>query len=185
QIQLDTLNANNRKVLESFTHEISTLSELDHKNIVQYLGFENEQNYLNIFLEYIPGGSLAHKVNTEGPLSEKVAKHFVFQCLEGLQYLHSKGIIHRDIKGANILVDTNNVAKISDFGLSRQEEKFNNRQSMKGTVYWMAPEVAKPDGSITTKVDIWSLGCLIVELVTGNHPFPNLEAMQALYQIGT
>ncbi len=126
-----------------------------------------------------------------GPLGESLIANFVRQILTGLAYLHSKDIIHRDIKGANILVDNKGSVKISDFGISKRVEassllgggggsaqaakKAGNRVSLQGSVFWMAPEVVKQT-AYTRKADIWSLGCLIVEMLTGQHPHPNCFA---------
>lgn len=184
QVQLLQNDSRQKKMVEAMHQEIRTLRGLEHVNIVQYRGFKSEGEFLNIFLEYVPGGSLASKLANNGPLDENAVRGFIKQCLAGLAYLHQRGIIHRDIKGANILVDTDNVAKISDFGLSKHEDAAKNRFSMQGTAFWMAPEVARAREQTTTKADIWSLGCLIIELLTGQHPFPKLQAFQAIYKIG-
>lgn len=126
------------------------------------------------------------------------------QILTGLEYLHGQTIIHRDIKGANILVDNKGGIKISDFGISKKVEEglpilfffalsniilFGfpgfpraNRPSLQGSVYWMAPEVVRQT-AYTSKADIWSVGCLIIEMLTGTHPFPELAQMQAIFKV--
>lgn len=184
QVQLLQNDIRQKKMVEAMHQEIRTLRGLEHENIVQYRGFKSEGEFLNIFLEYIPGGSLATKLAHNGPFNEDAVRGFIKQCLAGLAYLHQRGIIHRDIKGANILVDTDNVAKISDFGLSKHEDAAKQRFSMQGTAFWMAPEVARAREQTTTKADIWSLGCLMIELLTGQHPYPKLQAFQAIYKIG-
>ncbi|KAJ1905735.1 ATP binding, partial [Tieghemiomyces parasiticus] len=100
-------------------------------------------------------------------------------------------IIHRDIKGGNILVDIKGGIKISDFGISKKIEPdedrlslISNRASLKGSVFWMAPEVVKKT-HYTRKADVWSLGCLVIEMLTGEHPFPNFTEMQAMFKIGS
>ena len=129
-----------------------------------------------------------------GSLQEPLIRNFVRQILAGLSYLHGQDIIHRDIKGANVLVDNKGVVKISDFGISKRVEAsailqpqkhggHMHRPSLQGSVFWMAPEVVKQT-SYTRKADIWSLGCLIVEMFTGTHPFPNFNQLQAIFQIG-
>jgi mitogen-activated protein kinase kinase kinase len=184
------LDSKKNTMVEALKHEIDLLRELKHPNIVSYLGSNTEDNFLNIFLEYVPGGSVAKMLVTYGPLGESLIANFVRQILKGLAYLHSKDIIHRDIKGANILVDHQGSVKISDFGISKRVEastlsgkKAGQRVSLQGSVFWMAPEVVKQT-AYTRKADIWSLGCLIVEMLTGQHPHPNCSQLQAIFKIG-
>jgi mitogen-activated protein kinase kinase kinase len=188
------LDSKKNNMVEALKHEIDLLRELKHPNIVSYLGSNTESNFLNIFLEYVPGGSVAKMLVTYGPLGESLIANFVRQILKGLAYLHSKDIIHRDIKGANILVDHQGSVKISDFGISKRVEastlmgnvpgkKAGQRVSLQGSVFWMAPEVVKQT-AYTRKADIWSLGCLIVEMLTGQHPHPNCSQLQAIFKIG-
>jgi mitogen-activated protein kinase kinase kinase len=179
-------------MVEALKHEIGLLRDLKHKNIVQYLGSNSDDQHLNIFLEYVPGGSVATMLVNYGPLGESLIQNFVRQILQGLSYLHSRDIIHRDIKGANILVDNKGSVKISDFGISKRVEtstllnggkKGAQRVSLQGSVFWMAPEVVRQT-AYTRKADIWSLGCLIVEMFTGSHPHPNCTQLQAIFKIG-
>lgn len=108
--------------IKSLEAEVSLLQRLDHPNIVRYLGTERTSKALNIFLEYIPGGSIASLLAKFGPFKESVVKMFTKQILLGLEYLHRNGIMHRDIKGANILVDNTGMVKLADFGASKQIE---------------------------------------------------------------
>lgn len=197
QVALPTVGtADPRKtsMLDALKREIGLLRELKHPNIVQYLGSNSDETHLNIFLEYVPGGSVATMLVNYGPLLEPLVANFVRQILTGLAYLHSKDIIHRDIKGANILVDNKGRVKISDFGISKRVEastllgpssgkKGANRVSLQGSVFWMAPEVVKQT-AYTLKADIWSLGCLIVEMLTGSHPHADCSQLQAIFRIG-
>lgn len=186
--QMDQRKTN---MVEALKHEIGLLRELKHKNIVQYLGSNSDESHLNIFLEYVPGGSVATMLVNYGPLGESLIQNFVRQILTGLSYLHSRDIIHRDIKGANILVDNKGSVKISDFGISKRIEqstlggnkKNAQRVSLQGSVFWMAPEVVRQT-AYTRKADIWSLGCLIVEMFSGSHPHPTLTQLQAIFKIG-
>lgn len=182
-------------MLAALKREIDLLRDLHHPNIVQYYGSNSTDQHFNIFLEYVPGGSVAAMLQSYGQLHEPLIQNFVRQILAGLSYLHGKDIIHRDIKGANVLVDNKGGIKISDFGISKRVEAsallqpqknggHMHRPSLQGSVFWMAPEVVKQT-SYTRKADIWSLGCLIVEMFTGNHPFPNCSQLQAIFQIGT
>jgi len=149
-----------------------------------------DSEHLNIFLEYVPGGSVTALLRNYGAFEEPLVKNFVRQILQGLCYLHSRDIIHRDIKGANILVDNKSCVKISDFGISKRVEdnllshSKAHRPSLQGSVFWMAPEVVKQT-SYTHKADIWSLGCLCVEMFTGEHPWAQLTQMQAIFKIGS
>jgi mitogen-activated protein kinase kinase kinase len=184
------LDSKKNTMVEALKHEIDLLRELKHPNIVSYLGSNTEDNFLNIFLEYVPGGSVAKMLVTYGPLGESLIANFVRQILKGLAFLHSQDIIHRDIKGANILVDHQGSVKISDFGISKRVEastlsgkKAGQRVSLQGSIFWMAPEVVKQT-AYTRKADIWSLGCLIVEMLTGTHPHPNCSQLQAIFKIG-
>ncbi|KAM0507790.1 hypothetical protein ACHAQF_003629 [Verticillium nonalfalfae] len=181
-----------KSMIEALKREISLLRDLRHPNIVQYLGCSSSSEFLNIFLEYVPGGSVQTMLNSYGALPEPLVRSFVRQILTGLSYLHNRDIIHRDIKGANILVDNKGTIKISDFGISKKLEASNilsgannnkHRPSLQGSVFWMAPEVVKQT-SYTRKADIWSLGCLVVEMMTGSHPFPDCTQMQAIFKIG-
>ncbi|KAL8951498.1 MAG: hypothetical protein Q9222_002525 [Ikaeria aurantiellina] len=191
---ISTMDKKKENMINALRREIDLLRDLQHKNIVQYLGSNSDSEHFNIFLEYVPGGSVAGMLNSYGQLQEPLIRNFVRQILTGLSYLHGKDIIHRDIKGANVLVDGKGNIKISDFGISKRVEASAllapakngghlHRPSLQGSVFWMAPEVVKQT-SYTRKADIWSLGCLIVEMFTGTHPFPNCSQLQAIFQIG-
>jgi mitogen-activated protein kinase kinase kinase len=189
-----------KMMVNALKQEISLLKELSHENIVRYLGSNEDISNMYIFLEYIPGGSVSSMLKMYGPFEDELVRNFTKQVLVGLVYLHSKGIIHRDIKGGNILVDNNGSVKIGDFGISKkiskeeaeeeQKDKDNDndkkkkRASLQGSVFWMAPEVVK-QVAYTEKADVWSVGCLVVEMYTGKHPYPALSPMQAIFQIGT
>ncbi|KAJ1536470.1 hypothetical protein HK096_010520 [Nowakowskiella sp. JEL0078] len=168
--------------------EIEMLSDLKHENIVRYLGFEVKDHMFNVFLEYVDGGSIASCLAKFGRFEEDFTISLTFQILHGLEYLHSRKIIHRDIKGANILIDTDGVAKISDFGISKKNQydvayQRMTRMSMQGSIYWMAPEVALGKG-YSAKVDIWSLGCIVLEMLTGHHPWHKVRG-NIIYLLGT
>lgn len=181
------------KLAETLNHEVSLLKQLNHENIVQYFGLSSGDGFINIFLEYVPGGSVSSLLKLCGSFEEPLIRTFIRQVLVGLSYLHGKDIIHRDIKGANILVDIKGVVKISDFGVSKKlgeddeqgaEKKAAKRTSLQGLIYWMAPEVVKQT-TYTKKADVWSVACLVIEMFTGSHPYPGFTQMQAIFQIGT
>jgi mitogen-activated protein kinase kinase kinase len=192
-VQKDTeIDRKKTTMITALKHEINLLRDLQHPNIVQYLGTAADDHHLNIFLEYVPGGSIAAMLKQYNTFKEPLIRNFVRQILDGLSYLHGRGIIHRDIKGANVLVDNKGGIKISDFGISKRVEASTmlgssahvNRPSLQGSVYWMAPEVVRQTAH-TKKADIWSLGCLVVEMFSGSHPFPNCSQLQAIFAIGS
>lgn len=194
QVELPSGDSHNdqrkKSMLEALEREIELLKTMQHENIVQYLDSYADGTHLNIFLEYVPGGSVVALLRNYGAFEEPLVRNFVKQILHGLNYLHNRDIVHRDIKGANILVDNKSCIKISDFGISKKVESDllisarAHRPSLQGSVFWMAPEVVKQT-SYTRKADIWSLGCLIVEMISGSHPWANLNQMQALFKIGS
>jgi len=194
QVDLPTGSAPNEErkkaMLSALEREIELLKDLHHENIVQYHSSCIDDDHLNIFLEYVPGGSVTSVLRNYGAFEEPLVRNWVRQILLGLNYLHERDIIHRDIKGANILVDNKGGIKISDFGISKKVEDNllpghrAHRPSLQGSVFWMAPEVVKQT-AYTQKADIWSVGCLVVEMLTGEHPWAQLTQMQAIFKIGS
>ncbi|CAG9327017.1 CDC15_3 [Blepharisma stoltei] len=169
--------------LNSIQMEIHLLKKLNHENIVKYIDVISTDKYLNIILEYVEIGSLAAINKKHGPFHESLVSIYIKQVLLGLVYLHSQGIVHRDIKGANILATKDGIVKLTDFGVATKLSETTKSMSVVGTPYWMAPEIAYPTGPTTPACDIWSLGCTVIELVTGSPPYYDLEPMQALYRV--
>ncbi|CDO92842.1 unnamed protein product [Kluyveromyces dobzhanskii CBS 2104] len=159
--------------------EIDLLKNLRNQNIVEYRGFIQKSHELYIILEYCSRGSL-RDILKHGPLLEDDTVNYVTQTLHGLRYLHEQGVIHRDIKAANLLLTEDGVVKLADFGVSTRI----NRMAMTyaGSPNWMAPEVMTGQGASTVS-DTWSLGATVVELLTGNPPFHNLVNESACYAI--
>ncbi|CAA6664924.1 unnamed protein product [Spirodela intermedia] len=174
---------NAQQCIQQLEKEIELLSQFEHENIVQYLGTAKEEATLYIFLEYVTLGSLS-SLYQKYELRDPQVSAYTRQILHGLRYLHYRDIIHRDIKCANILVAANGSVKLADFGLAKQTTQSTNLRSSKGTVFWMAPEVANPKGTYGPSADIWSLGCTVLEMLTRHHPFPDLDWIQAIYYIG-
>lgn len=175
-----------KELTEALNQEIETMQHLDHVNIVQYLGCERQDFSISIFLEYISGGSVGSCLRRHGKFEECVVSSLTRQTLNGLQYLHAEGILHRDLKADNILLDTDGTCKISDFGISkRSDDIYGNDKTMdmQGSVFWMAPEVVSSVG-YSAKVDIWSLGCVVLEMFAGRRPWSKIEAMGAIYRLG-
>lgn len=183
-----------RERFDAFHKEVETMKNLDHVNIVQYLGFEHIGNTASLFLEYVGGGSVAYCLNSYGKFEDSLVRFITRQVLFGLEYLHSNGILHRDLKADNLLLEIDGTCKISDFGISKKEQSDNvykniPEMSMQGTIFWMAPEVLdsnvndKKEG-YSAKVDIWSLGCVVLEMLAGNRPWANEAIVRAIYLIG-
>ncbi|KAJ0740103.1 putative protein kinase STE-STE-Pl family [Helianthus annuus] len=171
--------------LNIIMQEIDLLKNLNHKNIVKYLGSLKTKAHLHIILEYVENGSLANiiKPNKFGPFPESLVAVYIAQVLEGLVYLHEQGVIHRDIKGANILTTKEGLVKLADFGVATKlTEADVNTHSVVGTPYWMAPEVIEMSG-VCAASDIWSVGCTVIELLTCVPPYYDLQPMPALFRI--
>ncbi|KAL4360472.1 hypothetical protein GQ457_04G004690 [Hibiscus cannabinus] len=171
--------------LNIIMQEIDLLKNLNHKNIVKYLGSSKTRTHLHIILEYVENGSLANiiKPNKFGPFPESLVAVYISQVLEGLVYLHEQGVIHRDIKGANILTTKEGLVKLADFGVATKlTEADVNTHSVVGTPYWMAPEVIEMSG-VCAASDIWSVGCTVIELLTCVPPYYDLQPMPALFRI--
>ncbi|XP_061580530.1 serine/threonine-protein kinase PITSLRE [Cololabis saira] len=171
--------------------EVELLKTLEHINIVSFLGTSLYQHAVSIFMEYIPGGSIASIIHRFGPLPEKVLALYTHQILEGVAYLHLNRVIHRDLKGNNVMLMPNGVIKLIDFGCARRLSCLNYTvcnsgellKSVHGTPYWMAPEVISKSG-YGMKSDIWSVGCTVFEMATGKPPLAHMDKMAALFYIG-
>ncbi|KAF2466552.1 Pkinase-domain-containing protein [Lindgomyces ingoldianus] len=178
-----------KELVKSLDQEIDTMQHLDHPNIVQYLGCERKEFSISIFLEYISGGSVGSCLRKHGKFEESVVSSLTRQTLCGLAYLHREGILHRDLKADNILLDLDGTCKISDFGISKKTDNIYGNDitnSMQGSVFWMAPEVIRSQGQgYSAKVDIWSLGCVVLEMFAGRRPWSKEEAIGAIYKLGS
>lgn len=178
-----------RDMVSALDKEIDTMQHLEHPNIVQYLGCERGEFSISIYLEYISGGSIGSCLRKHGKFEESVVRSLTRQTLSGLAYLHDQGILHRDMKADNILLDLDGTCKISDFGISKKSDNIygnDSSNSMQGSVFWMAPEVIQSQGrGYSAKVDIWSLGCVVLEVFAGRRPWSREEAIGAIFKLGS
>ncbi|RDX80618.1 Mitogen-activated protein kinase kinase kinase 5, partial [Mucuna pruriens] len=192
EVEIFSDDPKSAECIKQLEQEIKVLSSLKHPNIVQYYGSEIVEDRFYIYLEYVHPGSMNKYVRDHcGAITECVVRSFTRHILSGLAYLHSKKTIHRDIKGANLLVDSAGVVKLADFGMAKHLTGHVAELSLKGSPYWMAPElmqavVLKDNSSdLAFGVDIWSLGCTIIEMFTGKPPWSEYEGVstKALYSI--
>ena len=134
--QIDT-NGLSKEQIAAIQVEIETIRDLNHPNIINYIGTQQNLNKINIFLEYADRGSLRQFYRQKGPLKEYQVINITRQILHGLEYLHKRGIAHRDIKCANCLVTQKGVIKLADFGASKRFESESLVSGLKGTPNWM------------------------------------------------
>ncbi|XP_025790964.1 mitogen-activated protein kinase kinase kinase 19 isoform X4 [Puma concolor] len=190
-----TFSENSLKYEESILwtkgeEEVDLLKALKHVNIVAYLGTCLEENIVSIFMEFVPGGSISSIISRFGPLPEMVFCKYTRQILQGVAYLHENCVVHRDIKGNNVMLMPTGIIKLIDFGCAKRlawaginGTHSDMLKSMHGTPYWMAPEVINESG-YGRKSDIWSIGCTVFEMATGKPPLASMDRMAAMFYIG-
>ncbi|KAM0835560.1 hypothetical protein ACQ4PT_062854 [Festuca glaucescens] len=160
----------NQAHIRELEEEVKLLKNLSHLNIVRYLGTVREEDTLNILLEFVPGGSIQSLLGKLGSFPEAVIRKYTRQILQGLEYLHINAIIHRDIKGANILVDNKGCIKLADFGASKQVAK------LVSLMFYV----------LLNSADIWSVGCTVIEMATGKPPWSQqYQEVALLFHVGT
>uniref|UniRef100_A0A8D1LEE8 Mitogen-activated protein kinase kinase kinase 19 n=1 Tax=Sus scrofa TaxID=9823 RepID=A0A8D1LEE8_PIG len=191
QVALDTSDKSaTEKEYRKLQEEVDLLKALKHINIVAYLGTCLEENIVSIFMEFVPGGSISSIINHFGPLPETVFCKYTKQILQGVAYLHENCVVHRDIKGNNVMLMPTGIIKLIDFGCAKRlawaglnGTHSDMLKSMHGTPYWMAPEVINESG-YGRKSDIWSIGCTVFEMATGKPPLASMDRMAAMFYIG-
>ncbi|KAH9973475.1 hypothetical protein BGW80DRAFT_241207 [Lactifluus volemus] len=164
--------------------EVDLVKRLSHPSIVKYEGMARDKNTLSIILEYAENGSLGQTLKAFGKLNEKLVASYVVKILEGLDYLHRSDVVHCDLKAANILTTKTGNVKLTDFGVSLNLRAMGREnKDVAGTPNWMAPEVIQLKGA-STKSDIWSLGCTVIELLTGRPPYGDIaNTMTVMFRI--
>lgn len=160
-------------IKQDIRQEVELMRSLKHPNIVRYLGAQMNKTHLHIFQEWVPGGSVASMLSKFGAFPFQVIRSYLSQTLAGLAYLHENNILHRDIKGSNILVNDEGIVKLADFGASKKLASFQEdlmmSMTVRGTPYFMSPEVFEEKYS--SKADIWGIGCVAFQMFTANPPW--------------
>eukprot|EP00759_Apiculatamorpha_spiralis_P037779 PhF_6_TR37487/c2_g1_i1/m.55289 len=170
----DAVDPNLQRKLQMLQNEITILKRLDHENIVRYFFVERVENGVNIFMEYVPGGSIQSVLKNFGALTENVVVQYTHQILLGLAYLHRNHVLHSDIKGANILLTVDGIIKLADFGSATLAEERTQMKKGEGTPVWMAPEIIRGEYVNGWSSDIWSVGCTVMEMLTGQNPWAHI-----------
>ncbi|HEX3745153.1 MAG TPA: protein kinase [Bryobacteraceae bacterium] len=160
------------ELADRFLREIKVLAMLDHPNIAQLHTAVRADNQLLMVMEFVDGETLEHRVR-QGPLPIAQAVDYVTQVLSALEFAHSRGVVHRDIKPANIILTPTGIVKLMDFGIAKAstDHKLTMTGMTVGSVYYMSPEQIQGKTALDGRVDIYSLGITLYELVTGKRPF--------------
>ena len=176
-------NIKNEISRKKILYETNLMRKLRHNSITKILETFESEKYIFIIMEYISGGNLQSFVKKRRKLNEKTAKIFYKQIIEGIKYIHSQNIVHRDIKLENILIDLNNNIKICDFGVGIMINKNSILHDQCGTPVYMAPEIIKNEGYTGFPVDIWSSGIALYIMLSGNVPFNRGKLNDLQYEI--
>ena len=176
-------NIKNEMAKKKILYETNLMRKLNHPSITKILETFESEKYILIIMEYISGGNLQSFVRKRRKLSEKTAKIFYKQIIEGIKYIHSQNIVHRDIKLENILIDLNNNIKICDFGVGIMINRNTILHDQCGTPVYMAPEIIKNQGYIGFPVDVWSSGIALYIMLSGNVPFHRGKLNDLQYEI--
>ena len=183
EIQLGADNELTRKRKKDLIETVDFLRSLEHPNLIKYYSVEEDLSHpdcIVIISEVSNGESLSNLIKKFGVLEEKLIRQYIFQLLEGVEYLHSQGIIHGNLKASNILIEGDGNVKMSDYlypaifyGSTSQEiaESFINYKDASNNI---SPEVVKHCRQITPAIDIWAVGCLIITMSTGKAVWDNL-----------
>ncbi|KAJ1439055.1 Serine-threonine/tyrosine-protein kinase, catalytic domain [Sesbania bispinosa] len=169
---------------KQFTSEVALLFRLRHPNIITFVAACKKPPVFCIITEYLAGGSLRKYLHQQGPHSVplKLVLKLALDIARGMQYLHSQGVLHRDLKSENLLLGEDMCVKVADFGISCLESQTGSAKGFTGTYRWMAPEMIR-EKNHTKKVDVYSFAIVLWELLTGLTPFENMTPEQAAYAV--
>jgi tRNA A-37 threonylcarbamoyl transferase component Bud32 len=176
--------AREQRNIDFFLREARSAAKLEHPNIVHVYNFGQENGSYFIIMSYVEGKSLQDLVTEKGPLPVKEATEIMTGVLQGLAHAHAKSVIHRDIKPANILVGTDGVARIVDFGLARsitEEKQLTMAGEMVGTAYFMSPEQGLA-GKVDSRADLYAAGATYFYILTGRYPFDGKSSIEVIHK---
>lgn len=177
---------NDSSYLARFVREAQATASLDHNNVVKAYDIDNDGDTHYLVMEYIEGKDLQNIVKQDGPLPLEVACNYIAQAADGFQYAHENGLVHRDVKPANLLIDNRGVVKILDLGLAllADEERSSltvaHNENVLGTADYLSPEQAVNSHKVDSRADIYSLGCTLYFALTGHPPFTDGSLAQRI-----
>ncbi|KAL6047137.1 Four and a half LIM domains protein 1-like [Balamuthia mandrillaris] len=178
QINKDMLTP---KQLPGIMQELELLQKLDHPHVTKFIEYHEIGDFLFFVMEYVESGSLNSTMKKYGVFPESLLVLYVAQVLQGLAYLHDMNVVHRDIKGCNLLLTKEGTVKLADFG-SCKYAALDTQFTVVGTPFWMAPEIIEMQGGGKCS-DIWSLGRTVLELLTGKPPYWDSGSFAALFKM--
>jgi eukaryotic-like serine/threonine-protein kinase len=179
---------NDRNSVQRFRREVQTAAQLQHPNIVTAFDADEANRTHFLVMECVDGQDLGQFVRQKGPLSIRDAMHCIVQAARGLEHAHNKGVIHRDVKPSNLLLDVTGTVKVLDMGLARvtadealpAQSSLTSTGAVMGTIDFMAPEQAVDSKHVDQRADIYGLGCTLYYLLTGKKPYGGDSIMQVL-----
>ena len=176
--------AGNKRIVARFARELEILKALKHPNIVRCFGGGRQGSEIYLVMELVDGGSIAGLIRRRGRLSWESTIDYALQVCDGLAYAHEWGIVHRDLKSANLLLTKEGQIKIADFGIARVQfgKKLTAARHTVGTMAYIAPEQIRGDPPISHRTDLYTLGCVMFEMLTGKLPFAAETMAQLIYQ---